>query len=231
MPIQGQCGGRSTGPRLPRKAAMRGLCGSPEGRALLWGLMTRRRRTSVSTTLSRNGSRKGRAEPGMKASKKEEGHLVGRSAGAGDLQGPSTGGDCSDPGRGVLRLSPTCSPSTASSRHSRVLLAGAARLRGKDSTPQGPLPLWSSPVTLSCFFSLFPTGRPARGFHQSLACSGPEYLDCPCSCALLSLLGSIWDLLQGRQGADGTLSWTGLSSQGSGAGCWQRCVENASLCD
>ena len=92
MPIQGQCGGRSTGPRLPRKAAMHGLCGSPGGRALLWGLMTRLRRTSVSTTLSRNGSRKGRAEPGMKASKKEEGHLVGRSAGPGDLQGPSTGG-------------------------------------------------------------------------------------------------------------------------------------------
>ena len=78
MPIQAQRGDRSTGARLGRKAAMRGLCGSPGVRAPLWGLMTRRRRTSVSTTHSRNGSRKGRAEPGMKASKKEEGHFVGR---------------------------------------------------------------------------------------------------------------------------------------------------------
>lgn len=139
--------------------------------------------------------------------------------------------DISSGRRRTRRQADSAAQTDASSRHSRVFLAGAAPLRGKGSPPQGPLPLWSSTVTLSRFFSLFPTGRPARGFHQSLACSGPEYLDRPCSCALLSLLGSIWGLLQGSQGADGTLSWIGLSSRGSGAGCWQRCVENASLCD
>lgn len=146
-------------------------------------------------------------------------------------QRPRSREDISSGRRRTRRQADSAAQTDASSRHSRVFLAGAARLRGKGSPPQGPLPLWSSPVTLSRFFSLFPTGRPARGFHQSLACSGPEYLDRPCSCALLSLLGSIWGLLQGSQGADGTLSWIGLSSRGSGAGCWQRCVENASLCD
>lgn len=128
----------------------------------------------------------------------------------------------------------------ASSRHSRVLLAGATQLCGKGCRLRDLSQLWSSPVTLSRFFSLFPTGHPPCCFHQSLAHPGPECLDRPCSCALLSLLGSILDLLQGCQGADETLSWTGLSSRGSGASCWLRgsgascwlrCVENASLCD
>lgn len=169
----------------------------------------------MSTTLSRNGSGKGRAEPGMKGSKKEEGHLVGREITKArlDLQGTSRGGDCGDPGGGLLRHSPTCSPSTAPS-------AGPAAFPGKTPPADGAttaarptrLPRRAPPAgapassslappgggasprsepAQSCFFSLFPTGCPARGFHQSLGRSGLECLDLPCCCALLSLLGSI----------------------------------------
>lgn len=250
MLTKGSVEGEVQEPRVERKAPVRRTLREPGREGPAVGADDGRRRTSVSTTLCRNGSGKGRAEPGMKASKKEEGHLVGREITKAQLEisrGPPRAGtvvtlegvSCGTHPPAV-RAPPTqraqwpflgrCrarsqahSPAQtgASSRRSRVLLAGAAW--GRDLSP-----LWSSPVLL---FLTFPNRLSCPWLPPEPGPLRPRVLRAPLQLCLPLSTGQYWDLLQGCQGADGPLSWTGLSSQGSRAGCWRWCVENASPYD
>lgn len=135
---KGSAVGEAQEPRSRGRRWCAGLCGSPGGRrAPLWGLMTGRRRTPVSTTLSRNGSGKGRAEPGMKASKKEEGHLVGREITKARLEisrGPPRAGTA------LAREGVSCGAHPPAVRASTARTAGPEAFPGKTPPADGAAP-------------------------------------------------------------------------------------------